>query len=251
MKVPDFIIIGAQKSGTTSLFNYLRQHPGTALPEQKEIHFFDKQYQKGAEWYFNHFPDLNKITGEATPYYLYHPYAAKRIANICPKAKLIVLLRNPIDRAYSHFYMEKYRNREPLPAFEDAIKAEHERLEKEKKKLAQDPFYNSPVHQNHSYLDRGNYYLQVKQWLNCFPKENFIFLKSEDFFRHTDKVLESVFGFLGLPSQKIHNLKPTRQNHYPPMHPEIKYSWKNILQPTITNLLGLLANNSTGRSIKI
>lgn len=222
MKVPDFLIIGAQKGGTTSLFSYLRQHPGTALPERKEIHFFDKQYQKGAAWYYNHFPAENKITGEATPYYLYHPYAAERIANICPDLKLIVLLRNPIDRAYAHFYMEKNRNREPLPTFEEAIKAEPERLDKEKKKLERDPFYNSPAHQNHSYLDRGEYYSQLKKWLNHFLKERFLFLRSEEFFQHTEKVLESVFDFLGLPNQKINNLKPRRQNHYPSMHPETR-----------------------------
>lgn len=222
MKIPDFLIIGTQKGGTTSLFNYLKQHPETALPDQKEIHFFDKQYQKGPKWYFNKFPSVHLITGESTPYYLYHPYVAERVAHHCPKVKIIVLLRNPIDRAYAHFFMEKQRKREPLPTFEDAIKAEPERLENEKKKLIKNPFFNSAIHQTHSYLDRGKYYSQVKRWFNHFPKEHFLIIKSEIFFQHTEKVLESVFKFLGLSHQEINNLKPWRQNHYPTMKPKTR-----------------------------
>ena len=240
MKIPDFLIIGTQKGGTTSLFNYLKQHPETALPDQKEIHFFDKQYKRGPDWYFNKFSSEHLITGEATPYYLYHPYVAERVARFCPKVKLIILFRNPIDRAYAHFFMEKYRNREHLSTFEDAIKAEPKRLEMEKKKLIQDPFYNSFTHQTHSYLDRGKYYCQVKKWLKHFPPQKFLFIKSESFFNNTEKALESVFEFLNLPHQKINNLKPWRQNHYPTMKPKTKIYLEKYFAEYNHKLAGLI-----------
>lgn len=105
-----FLIIGAQKCGTSSLFYYLLQHPELALPEKKEIHFFDAKHQNGIGWYEDHFSHKKKAdkqTGEATPYYLFHPLVPQRIAIHYPQIKLIVLLRSPIDRAYSHFWMIK------------------------------------------------------------------------------------------------------------------------------------------------
>lgn len=135
MKLPDFIIIGAQKCGTTSLFNYLSKHPDVSLPEEKEIHFFDKFYNKGINWYKKNFLNDGMLTGEATPYYIYHPHVTVRISSCCPNAKLIVMLRNPIDRAYSNFSMEKQRNNEPLATFEEAIAAEPKRINHDKNYL--------------------------------------------------------------------------------------------------------------------
>src|SRR5690242_8679107 len=103
---PHFLIIGAQRCGTTSLFEYLANHPEIVPPSVKKIHFFDSEYEKGEAWYRARFPVLENgfITGEATPYYLFHPRVPKRVRNWNPNVKLIVLLRNPVDRAYSHFY---------------------------------------------------------------------------------------------------------------------------------------------------
>ncbi|MEA3445693.1 MAG: sulfotransferase domain-containing protein, partial [Bacteroidota bacterium] len=194
--LPDFIIIGAQKCGTTSLFAYLKQHSEIDLPEEKEIHYFDNKYDKGIEWYKSQFPDNSgKISGEATPYYLFHPHVKERIFKHCPNTKLIVMLRNSTDRAYSHFVMEKNRNNEPLLTFEDAIVAEPIRLEKEQNKINNDPKYCSKIHQRFSYLSRGKYYSQITEWLKYFPLERFLFIKSERFFMNPEKELHRVFYF--------------------------------------------------------
>ena len=180
---PDFIIIGAQKGGTSSLFNYLSQHSQIQLPSVKEIHFFDYNYGKGIEWYRKQFPGKFirlKITGEASPYYLFHPLVPQRVFSCCPNAKFIVLLRNPVDRAYSHFMMEKKRGDEPL-TFEEAINIEPQIINNEENKIINNPEYRSISHQRSSYLARGMYYSQIKRWLNYFPKKQFLFIKSESF----------------------------------------------------------------------
>src|SRR5579885_2674785 len=124
--LPDFIIIGTQRGGTTSLYAYLGQHPQIAPAVIKEVHFFDNNYERGVGWYRTQFPFLieksiaknigqqNFITGEASPYYLFHPHVPERAAKVVPGAKLIVLLRNPIDRAYSHYYHEVELGHEKL-----------------------------------------------------------------------------------------------------------------------------------------
>jgi hypothetical protein len=114
--LPDFLIIGTQRGGTTSLYHYLQTHSSFMAPTTKELHFLDRNYHKGPLWYRAHFPTVWEkayaqqmqrravVTGEASPYYLFHPHVYQRLAQIIPHAKLIVLLRNPVDRAYSHYY---------------------------------------------------------------------------------------------------------------------------------------------------
>ncbi len=221
-RLPDFIIIGAQKGGTSSLFSYLSQHPQLSLPDIKEIHFFDNHYKEGINWYRSHFPlkliNYNKKTGEASPYYLFHPHIAQRVYSHCPKAKLIVIIRNPVDRAYSHYMMQNRRKFDPLPTFEEAIAAEHKRLSEETKKLLNDPYYNSINHQRLSYLSRGMYYTQLTRWLKYFPLNQFLFIKSEDFFNDPFKELLRVYEFLGIRRKKSVNLTPQNTNDYPPMN---------------------------------
>src|SRR5437764_5111475 len=114
--LPDFLIIGTQRGGTTSLYHYLKTHPCVQLANTKDTHFFDKKFNKGLSWYRGHFPTrLGKyytqrvrqqpfVTGEASPSYLFHPHAPGRVAQLLPSARLIVLLRNPVDRAYSQYF---------------------------------------------------------------------------------------------------------------------------------------------------
>ena len=139
-KLPDFLIVGVMKGGTTSLFRYLVRHPQVLPPFRKEIKYFDCNYINGQNWYQAHFPlkkkfvGGSKLTGEATPYYIFHPQAPMRIAEALPEAKIIILLRNPIDRAYSHYQHMVRVGREPL-SFEEAIAAEPERLAGEAEKI--------------------------------------------------------------------------------------------------------------------
>jgi hypothetical protein len=205
--LPDFVIIGAQKGGTTTLYQLLAQHPHVRPAVRKELHYFSTFYGRGLEWYRGCFPaaEQDTITGEGSPYYLFHPHAPRRMAKVIPEARLIVMLRNPIDRAYSHYRHEVkvvlQNNRqtiEPL-AFEDALELEELRLRGESEKMLQDGRYSSFNHQHFSYLSRGIYVDQLLRWFEFFGKGQMLILKSEDFFERTPEVLNRTLSFLGLP----------------------------------------------------
>jgi hypothetical protein len=156
--LPDFIIIGTQKGGTTFLFKLLSNHPYVRLPFRKEIEYFDIHFEKGINWYRSQFPirKSNIITGESTPHYMSHPHVPKRIVEVIPHVKLIVILINPVDRAYSHYQHNVRMKRESL-AFDDAIAIENERLQGEIDKMIRDEHYNSLKHRHFSYLLKGIY----------------------------------------------------------------------------------------------
>lgn len=206
---PDFIIIGAQRCGTTSLYNTLANHPFIAPALKKEIHFFDVNFRKGLVWYKAHFPlygrkyltqvrKQNVLTGEASPYYIFHPHVPKRIAELLPQVKLIALLRNPVDRAYSHYHHEVRKGFESL-SFEDAIEREQERLRIETVKMLEDENYYSFNHRHYSYLSRGIYVDQLRVWMRFFSREQILILKSEDFYEHPPSVIKRIVEFLRLP----------------------------------------------------
>src|SRR5215213_1565056 len=127
-QLPNFIIIGAQRGGTTSLYRYLTEHPSIGAAYRKEVHFFDRHFDKGMAWYLAHFPARGEfpIVGEASPFYLFHPAVPGRIHAAVPQARFIALLRNPIDRAYSQYHMKSRHDLETL-SFEDALAQEGER----------------------------------------------------------------------------------------------------------------------------
>lgn len=199
---PDFIIVGAQKAGTSSLYKYVTHHPSVKEAAVKEIHYFDIRYSKPENWYKSFFPLAirktdNSITGEASPYYLFHPYALERIAAFKPNIKIITMLRDPVERAVSHYYHERRKKREPLDMLQ-AFKAEEERLKTEKEKLGKDPTYRSVRHQWYSYKSRGEYITQLKKLYSLFPEQNILILESGDFFRNPQSALNMTFNFLGI-----------------------------------------------------
>jgi hypothetical protein len=158
---PDYIIIGTQRGGSTSLYNYVRQHPqaNNSWKPRREIHFFDypHNWNKGIKWYKQLFQGQKGLTGEKSPTYLDHPLVPARIARVCPDVKLIAILRNPTDRAYSDFWKIKAINLEPLPTFEAAIEAEPERLASEDLPGLWDKAYFKSHHCSRGYLRRGEY----------------------------------------------------------------------------------------------
>ena len=208
--LPDFLIIGTQRGGTTSLYNYLMGRPGVGPATVKELHFFDKKFHKGSAWYRAHFPtgiqkyafELTRkhhfVTGEASAYYLFHPHAPKRVAQLLPDVKLIVLLRNPVDRAYSQYNFEVELGRESL-SFEEALAVEEERIGKERERILLDESYVSFDHSRYSYLARGIYVDQLRTWMHYFPLEQFLLLRSEDFYADPASALDQVSQFLQLP----------------------------------------------------
>ncbi|MEJ7841875.1 MAG: sulfotransferase domain-containing protein [Rubrobacter sp.] len=202
--LPDFTIIGAQKCGTSSLYHLLRRHPNVEPSRRKEIHYFDIHFDKGIGWYKSHFTSASRgvgrkvISGESSPYYLFHPHAPKRMAAAVPGVKLIVLLRNPVDRAYSHYQAAARHQRESL-GFEAALEAEAERLQGEREKMLADESYVSFEHQHFSYLAKGIYVDQLLDWSKFFHDDQMLVLKSEDYFERPREVLKPVLDLLDLP----------------------------------------------------
>jgi hypothetical protein len=198
---PDFVIIGTQRGGTTSLHAYLRSHPNIQTPAKKEIHYVTDRFERGADWYLGQFPSpvpAGTVVGEATPYALFHPRAPLRLRDAAPDVKIIVLLRNPADRAYSHYLHERSRGHEHL-SFEEAIAAEPERLQGLEERLASGEILVSDVHKRASYLARGRYARQLERWMAVFPREQLLILRSEDLYANPASTTSRVTDFLGIP----------------------------------------------------
>jgi len=212
--MPDFLVIGAARSGTTSLYRYLLDHPAIGAASRKEIQYFSMYYWRGIEWYRAHFPTtMHKMivnrwrgvpfrTGEASPYYLFHPLAPARIADLLPEIKLLVVLRNPIDRAFSHYQHEVALGVENL-SFEEAIEQEPQRLEGEVERIVSDPMYPGFRYQHFSYVSRGIYHRQLERWFLLLPRESFLILGSERFFADPQAAYTAVLSFLGLPPARL------------------------------------------------
>lgn len=210
---PNFVIAGAQRCGTSSLYKYLCSHNQILPAKKKEIHYFDTNLDKGKKWYNSHFPSALKrveqmilrgkriLTGEASPYYIFHPHAVERIAEYNKNIKIIIMLRNPTERAWSHFKFGKARHYENL-TFTEALIAEKKRTEDDFKKMLNDKNFNSVDYQRYSYLKRGRYIEQIKEIFKYFDKKNILIIKSEDFFNNTQKIMDTVCSFLGIENMK-------------------------------------------------
>ena len=204
--LPDFIIIGTQKAGTTSLHAYLSQHPQFLKPYEKEVHFFDggldpsiDNYKKGQAWYRAHFPFRKNGSAsrvfEASPLYIFNPLVPGRMFNLLPQARIIAILRNPTDRAISHYFHEKQRGYESLPIME-ALLEEERRLESAIR--LKDYKNYSFIH--HSYKSRGHYSEQLERYLKFFPRQQVLILNSEEFFHDQHNILRQVTDFTGVDS---------------------------------------------------
>lgn len=242
---PDFVIIGAKRGGSTSLYNYVLEHPSIAplFPSRQRIkgaHYYDTRYARGLTWYRSHFPIevagrravrpliRPSIGGEASPYYLFHPLAAERLARDFPDVRIIVSLRDPVERAYSHFKERTHHGGETL-SFEDALAAEEDRLRGEAERIVAEPGYLSTEHENHSYLAQGRYLDMLPRWFSLFPREQVHIAVSEEFYADPDRHVNEVWKFLGLPSRPLHSR--VRHNYLPSadMAPETRLRLQNSL----------------------
>ena len=213
--LPDFLILGAQKAGTTALYAYLRWHPRITGPAWKEVSYFDRHYRRGVRWYRGHFPirAAGRILGEASPGYLFHPLAPERVRATVPDAKLIVLLRDPIDRALSHYHHEVALGREPL-TFEEAIDAEPERTRGEEERLLRDPGYFSHAWWDYAYLARGRYAEQLERWFAVFPREQLFVVASDELAAEPEQVYARVLVFLGAAPHELDSYPRVYEQHY-------------------------------------
>lgn len=190
----DFAIIGAQKSGTTALHYYLNRHRRVAFGRQQEIHFFDddeifRREPVDYEQLHARYPriGLTTMAGDCTPSYMYHAPVAERLARYNPRIKLIALLRNPIERAFAHWNMQRFKGREPVD-FLEAVKQERERLT------------NAPalIARRFAYVDRGFYARQLERFFKLFSREQIKVVKFEEFQNRPRETLDSICEFLGL-----------------------------------------------------
>ena len=218
MSLPDYLILGETKCGTTSLFNYLIQHPDIidtkgnhekydAEYNTKEIRYFDRHYDKDLNWYESCFYEMKEgqITGEATPMYFYRTISIKRIKNVLPDAKFIVLLRNPSDRLFSNFF----HNCKWVPGFKEKYANFYE-------------FWNK-VHDTDIHLiERGIYYFTIIKWLEQFNINQFCFIKSEDLFIKPEATYNKVLNFLNVSRFKLREFKIYRKNDYPQIDDAMK-----------------------------
>jgi len=254
---PDFIIIGTARSGTTSLYNYLVSHPNVAPALMKEVHFFDCHYQKGISWYHSQFPSIpykhytetirrrTLITGEASPYYIFHPYVPERMAALLPNVKLIALLRNPVERVFSHYCWEVGWGNEKF-SLEEAIEHEEKRIRVDMKKLATGDSFN---HRHFSYLARSMYVDQLERWLQYFPRKQLLLIKSEELYAEPERIFKETLAFLHLPNDaKILNnrYKQYNKQKYPvpqQMAPETRRRLVEIFMSPNERLYKLVDRN--------
>jgi hypothetical protein len=239
---PDFVIIGTQRGGTTSLHAYLSAHPQVITPATKELHYLTDRHERGLDWYLGQFPrelPRDVITGEATPYALFHPLAPRRLREIAPAARAIVLLRNPVDRAYSHFLLERSRGEETL-AFAAALDAELERLDGEEARLARDPLYVSDPHKHASYVARGEYAQQLERWFDLFPREQILVIRSEDLYERSAEAFTRVAEFLAIDADVTIPFTPHNQTSGSPLDPAIRRRLAEHFAPANARLADLL-----------
>lgn len=198
--LPSALLIGAQKAGTTSLFDALTRHQDIVGSKMKEVHFADKNWQRGLGWYKKCFPQTSRITIEATPNYLFAPFAAKRMLQAVPDVRCIAILRNPIERAYSHYLYECRRGGEHY-SFADALAAEAERTDRDWTRAEIDPGYWTFALQHHSYLRRGLYAAHLARWEALLPKKRLLVVEDKDIFYDTERTLKKIQTFIGVTKQ--------------------------------------------------
>ncbi|RCG31279.1 sulfotransferase [Sphaerisporangium album] len=224
--LPCFLIVGAQRCGTTSLYRALAQHPLVLKPVlRKGVHYFDIAYEKGLSWYRAHFPlkttayrlerryGTRPLAFESSPYYLFHPLSPYRMARDLPGAKMIVLVRDPVERAYSAHAHELARGFETEPSFERAVELEPARLEGEIERLCAEPYARSTAHRHHAYVTRGQYAEQLARLESVMGRRRILVIDSGRFFTTPEPVYDQVLEFLGLPRLgdpvfERHNARP-------------------------------------------
>jgi Sulfotransferase domain len=250
---PGFVVVGAQRCGTTSLFRALAAHPLVLPPVfHKGVHFFDVNYHRGPDWYYGHFPveraarrrtsrrGLPPVTFEASGYYMYHPFAPARMARELPDVRLVMMLRDPVERAYSAHRHELARGFETEP-FERALELESTRLEGEVERMAADPRYESHGHRHHSYVRRGEYAGQLARLRALYGADRVLVVESEAFFARPEDEYARVLAFLGLPAFTPAHFDRWNARPRAPMHEDIRRRLSDHFAPhdeALADLLG-------------
>lgn len=192
--LPNFICVGAQKGGTTTLYNVLNKHDDIYMPKKKELHFFDHKEMEPIEKLEDHFRNskTKQVRGEVTPYYMFHESGIKNIHSVVPNAKIIILLRDPVERAISHYWHAVSKGFETLNIIQ-ALKQENTRLKTGKR----------TYHQRNSYATRSKYMHQIKRVSQFFEKNHILILKSEDLFAGKKEEWNRIYRHIGVESKRL------------------------------------------------
>jgi len=231
--LPNFIIAGTVRSGTTSLYYNICEHPSVLPADYDEIGFFDSNYHLGINWYRSMFPTQkhmneikektgNSITGEDTPFYFWKKEAAERILNDLTNTKIIIIFRNPVDRAYSNYKLGVRFDSENL-TFENAIEEEIEFLEKNT--------FRESIERKRSYLTKGLYYNQIKIWFDIFPRKQIHILSTEEMQKDPQKSLSKIYKFLDISEYTIKNPQKRKFVKYEKMNDETRKKLLEFYKP--------------------
>lgn len=250
--LPDYLVIGTKRGGTTSMARWLLEHPDVrplfpARETRKGTYYFDVNYERGENWYRSHFPTRLAhgvrtkaagrplLIGEATPYYLHHPHAPVRARRTVPNAKVIALLRDPVARAHSH-WVERTRNGVETLPFDQAIEAEATRLNGEEAKMLNDPSYVSFSHQHFSYVDQGRYARGLRRWAELFPQQQLLVIRSEDLYVDPTATYGQVLDFLGLPLHQLAEFEAWNRKPKDAVDPQLSDHLRQLLAPDIAEV---------------
>jgi hypothetical protein len=225
--LPNFLIIGALRSGTTSLARYLGAHPDVFMASQKEVRYFDRRFQRGLAWYRRQFADVTtqSAVGESTPGYMYEEVALSRMEETVPDARLIAILRNPVDRAYSHYWLNRARGTEVLE-FSAALEAEELRLER-----------SGP---RYGYADQGSYLRYLRRVSDHFPRASLLTILFEDLRDDPTETYRSVCRFLGIDAGYVPANLGRPMNRYVTFHSTSLRRLTRGLPPLIRSAVGRL-----------
>ncbi len=247
-KLPDFMVIGGKRCGTTTLFEFLKQHPNISNSPFDHIGFFDDNYRLGIDYYKSFFPIKNKknnsmLDYDVTTSYLTSPYVPERIYKHIPNIKLIVLLRNPTARAWSEYnsILATNNNQQTFETYIDEELNELENYDFEEKVRKNDYNLKNP---NLNYIKKGLYVYYIKKWLALFPKKNILIFSTEEFGQNENLVFEKIFKFLELPHHKINNFtRMSKSNYKNKINPETKKKLDNFFYSKNQELFKLLNHN--------
>lgn len=245
--LPHFVVAGAQRSGTTTLFRMLSEHPGVIRPTlSKGTGYFDDGYRHGQRWYHAHFPLRHPhqhpapVTFECSGYYMFHPHAPYRIAAELPEARVVVMLRDPVERAYSAYQHEFARGFEPLRDFEVAVELEKARTAEATRRLEEDETYVSFAHRHYSYLARGEYDVQLARLYDALGRDRVFVMQADRFFAMPAIELSRLQRWLGLQVWLPDVVPRTNAQPRTPLRPAVRARLRAYFEPHDAALADLI-----------
>lgn len=253
--LPELIVVGAKRGGTTSLWKYLDSHPGIlpTFPRAEQIkgtYFFDEEWGRGVRWYRSHFPTeharsqaakhlgYDPIAFEASPYYLFHPHAPARAHQVVPNALIVALLRDPVERAFSH-YKERRNHTEPL-SFEEALAAEDARTGGEEAAMLADPSLISLAHRHQTYVAQSRYAPMLTRWFDAYGRDRVLVTAAEDFYADPQSFCDQITDQVGLPRHDLGTPEPFNSEPSADMDPEVRVRLRASLREDIEAVEQLL-----------